>query len=225
MCELGFPLSEIETLLLAKDNKDTVTIRALFTKRRTEIRLEVSRLQEIEAILENRDASLELIYMSMNEPVVKEIAAVRIVGKRGYGTYGETITRLINDICAQLFSGENQRNGMKIAGPFMTLYHDSEYKEKDADIECAVPITGRCMISDPSVEIRTLSRGKCLTLIYKGPYAGLHEAWSRIGAYAEEREFSIAGPPRERYLNDPSAVEESELLTELQIPLDPVQPG
>jgi len=225
LCELGFPLSEIETLLRAKDNDDTGTIRALFTKRRTEIRLEVSRLQEIEAILENRDASLELIYMSMNEPVVKDIAAVRIVGKRGTGTYSETITRLINDICGQLFSEENQRTGVKIAGPFMTLYHDSEYKEKDADMECAVPITGRCSISDPSVGIRTLAGGKCLTLIYKGPYAGLHEAWSRIGAYAEEQEFSIAGPYRELYLNDPSVVAENELLTELQIPVDPVLHG
>jgi effector-binding domain-containing protein len=225
LCELGFPLTEIETILMAKENNDTGTIRALFTKRRTEIRLEVSRLQEIEAILEDRDASLELIYMSMNEPVVKEIAAVRIVGKRGTGIYSETITRLIHDVCGQLFSEVNQRNGVKIAGPFMTLYHDTEYREKDADIECAVPITGRCSISDPSVRIRTLAGGKCLTLIYKGPYAGLHEAWSGIGAYAEERKFSIAGPHRELYLNDPSAVEESELLTELQIPLDPVLHG
>lgn len=222
LCELGFPLAEIEALLLAKDQNDTGAIRALFTKRRTEIRSEVSRLQEIEAILEDRDASLELIYMSMNEPVVKDIAAVRIVGKRGTGMYSETITRLIHDICGKLFSEENQRNGVKIAGPFMTLYHDSEYRENDADMECAVPITGRCAIHDPSVRIRTLAGGRCLTLIYKGPYAGLHEAWSRIGAYAQEREFSIAGPHRELYLNDPSAVEESELLTELQIPLDPV---
>jgi effector-binding domain-containing protein len=204
LCELGFPLTEIETLLLAKENNDTGTIRALFSKRMTEIRSEVSRLQEIEVILENRDASLELIYMSMNEPVVKDIAAVRIVGKRGTGTYSETITRLMNDLCGQLFSEENARNGLKIAGPFMTLYHDCEYKENDADMECAVPITGRCTISDPAIDIRTMPGGKCLTLIYKGPYTGLHEAWSRIGACTEEREFSITGPHRELYLNDPS---------------------
>jgi len=119
LCELGFPLNEIELLLLAKEKNDTGTIRALFSKRRMEIRSEVSRLQEIEVILENRDASLELIYMSMNEPVVKDIAAVRIVGKRGTGTYSETITRLMNDLCGQLFSEENARNGLKIAGPFM----------------------------------------------------------------------------------------------------------
>jgi effector-binding domain-containing protein len=225
LCELGFPLTEIETLLLAKENNDPGTIRALFSKRRTEIRSEVIRLQEIEAILENRDASLELIYMSMNEPVVKDSAAVRIVGKRGTGTYSETITRLIQDLCTQLFSEENQRNGLKIAGPFMTLYHDSDYKDREADMECAVPITGRCTISDPSIEIRTMPGGKCLTLIYHGPYSGLHEAWSRIGTCAEEREFSITGPYRELYLNDPGVVADHELLTELQIPLDPARHG
>jgi len=67
--------------------------------------------------------------------------------------------------------------------------------------------------------------GKCLTLIYKGPYTGLHEAWSRIGTCAEERKFSITGPHRELYLNDPSVVAAEELLTELQIPIDPFGHG
>jgi len=221
LCELGFPLTEIETLLLAKERNDTGTIRVLFTKRRTEIRSEVNRLQEIEAILENQDSSLELIYMSQNEPLVKEIIPVRIVGKRGNGPYSETITRLMTELCSQLFSEENLKNGLKITGPCMTLYHDGEYKENDADMECVVPITGRCPVCDPSMEIRTLAGGKFLTLIYKGPYTGLHEAWSRIGAYAEEHEFLITGPHRELYLNDPGRVAETELLTELQIPIDP----
>lgn len=221
LCELGFSLTEIETLLSAKEKNDTTTIRALFLKRRTEIRSEVNRLQEIEVILENRDASLELIYMSQNEPVVKDLAPVRIVGKRGSGAYSETIPRLMTGLCTQLFSEENVRNGLKIAGPFMTLYHDGEYKEKDADMECVVPVTGRIVLTDPSMECRTLPGGKCLTLIYKGPYTGLDEAWTRIGVYAEEREFFINGPHRELYLNDPCTVAENELLTELQIPIDP----
>jgi effector-binding domain-containing protein len=221
LCELGFPLNEIESLLSAKENNDTGMIQGLFTKRRTEIRSEVSRLQEIEAILENRDASLELIYMSQNEPLIKEIVPLRILGKRGTGTYSETITRLMTGLCTQLSSEENQRNGLKIAGPFMTLYHDCEYKEKDADMECIVPITGRCSVSDPSMEIRTLTGGKFLTLLYKGPYTGLFGAWARIRAFAEERDFVAVGPQREMYLNDPHMVAAEELLTELQIPIDP----
>jgi effector-binding domain-containing protein len=51
------------------------------------------------------------------------------------------------------------------------------------------------------------------------PYTRLHGAWSRIGMYLEEREFTITGPHREVYLSDPDIVPEDELLTELRIPI------
>jgi effector-binding domain-containing protein len=220
LCGIGFSLGEIETILAAKESGDSGTIRELFYKRQGAIRSEVIRLQQIGAVLERSDASLEMLFMSQNEPVVKEIAPQRVLGKCGVGRYSETITVLMKDLCGQLFSEENQRNGLKITGPFMTLYHDAEYRETDATMECAAPITGKIAVSDPAMEVRTLSGGTCLTLIHKGPYTGLHSSWSRIGAYAEEREFLITGPHREVYLSDPCIVGENELLTELQIPID-----
>jgi effector-binding domain-containing protein len=220
LCGLGFSLSEIDVLLTAKAGHDTSTIRDLFGKRRGEIRSEVTRLQQIEAILANEAASLESIYMSLNEPLIKEVPPQRIVGKKGTGPYSETISRLMPDLCSQVSSEENQKNGLRVTGPPMTLYHDHEYREKDATMEVVLPITGRIVLSDPEMEVRTLPGGKVLSLIHKGSYSGLHEAWSRIGAYAEEREFVLTGTHREVYLNDPDTVSEEELLTELQIPVD-----
>jgi len=124
------------------------------------------------------------------------------------------------DLCGQLLSEENQKNGPKVTGPFMTLYHDCEYREKDATMECVAPITGRIALSDPAMEVRILPGGKVLSLIHKGSYNKLHEAWSRIGAYAEEKEYVPNGLHREVYLNDPNIVSEEELLTGLQIPVD-----
>ena len=220
LCSLGFSLCEIDVLLAAKTEQDTSTIRELFEKRKRDIRSEVQRLQQIEAILANEAASLESIYMSLNEPLIKDVPSQRIVAKKGTGPYGETISRLMPQLCSQIFSEENLKNGLKVTGPFMTLYLDCEYREKDATMECAAPITGRIVLSDPEMEVRTLSGGKVLSLIHTGTYAKLHEAWSRIGAYAEEKEFVFNGPHREVYLNDPSVVKEEELLTELQIPVD-----
>jgi effector-binding domain-containing protein len=220
LCSLGFSLCEIDVLLAAKAEQDTVMIKELFDKRRQDIRSEVQRLQQIEAILENEAASLESIYMSLNEPLIKEVPSQRILGKKGTGAYDETICRLMPALCGQIFSEENQKNGLKVTGPFMTLYYDSEYCEKDGTMECAAPITGRIALSDPVMEVRTLPGGKVLSLIHKGSYSKLHEAWSRIGAYAEEREFVSNGLHREVYLNDPNVVSEDELLTELQIPVD-----
>lgn len=216
---IGFPLNEIRMLLSAKDQNDTAVIRTLFEKRRREIRSEVKRLQQIEAILEETDASLEMIYMSMSEPVVKEVAQFRVMSKREKGTYAETISKLINELCAQLFSSENQNTGVKITGPVMTLYHDWEYREKDADIECVVPVAGRIVVNDPASEVKNLPGGTFLSLIYKGPYPAIHEAWTRVYTYADERKFVITGPGREIYLNDPATVPEEELLTEVKVPI------
>jgi effector-binding domain-containing protein len=146
--------------------------------------------------------------------------ARRIVGKKGNGPYSETIYQLMPGLCSQIFSEENQKNGLKVTGPFMTLYYDSEYREKDATVECVAPITGRIVLSDPEMEVRTLPGGKVLSLIHKGSYNTLHEAWSRIGAYAEEREFVPNGLHREVYLSDPNLVSEKDLLTKLQIPVE-----
>jgi effector-binding domain-containing protein len=228
LCGLGFPLGEIDRLLVAKDTHDTATIRELFSKRRREIRSEVHRLQHIEEILENEDTSLDLMYMTQNEPLIKDVPSQRIVGKKGTGSYSETISRLMSDLCGQIFSCENQKNGLHVTGPFMTLYYDCEYREKDAMMECAAPISGRMVLSDPVMDVRTLPGGKCLTLIHKGPYANLHKAWSRIGAYAEQHNFVSTGLHREVYLNDPNDVSDEELLTELQIlqiPVEAAAPG
>lgn len=220
LCSLGFSLCDIDVLLTAKEEQDSATVRELFAKRRGEIRSEVSRLQQIEAILADGEASLESIYMSLSEPLIKEVPPQRIVGKKGTGPYGETISRLMPELCSQVSSEENRKNGLRVTGPPMTLYHDNEYREKDATMEVVLPIAGRIVLSDPDMEVRTLPGGNVLSLIHKGSYSGLHEAWSRIGAYAEEREFVLTGTHREVYLNDPDTVSEGELLTELQIPVD-----
>ena len=81
-------------------------------------------------MLKNKDK--ELMKMALIEPVIKEAPALRVVSKRDQGSYGETISRLIGELCELLFRPENQRNLVKMTGPVMAVYHDQEYKEKDA---------------------------------------------------------------------------------------------
>ncbi|MDD4132865.1 MAG: MerR family transcriptional regulator [Methanocorpusculum sp.] len=219
LCSIGFSLPDVEVILNARDQQDNGTIRGIFSRRKSEIRSEVSRLQKIEAILEESDVSLEVLYMSHAEPIIKHVTPLRVICKRGRGSYAEVIGRLANDLCSQMDLPENQTPAVKVTGPFMLICHDSEYREKDADIECAIPISGKVVVSDESIGIRTLEGGTMLSLIYKGPYPGIHEAWTRIFAYAEERNFSIIGNGRESYYNEPGKVPDEELLTELQIPV------
>jgi len=219
LCGIGFGLNDIDLLLAAKDRNDILQIRTLFERRRREIRSEVQRLQQIEAILEETDASLEMIYMSQSEPVVKEITPFRVISKREVGNYAETISTLIRELHAEVIAPENRNAGVKITGPIMTLYHDTDYREKDADIECAIPVSGRVVLHDPAMEVKTLPGGRYLSLIYRGPYPAINDAWTRIYTYADEKKIVTGNPGRTLYLNDPNAVKEEDLLTEILIPV------
>jgi len=220
LCTLGFSPAEIGDLLAARDRGEEAAIEHLFAKRRGEIRSEVERLQQIEALLVQQDAPLEVLYMSLSEPVTKELAPMRVLARRGTGSYAETISLFLGSLCKTVALPENVGAGLKVTGPVMTLYHDNEYREKDADMECAIPIAGKVAVKEEEMEIRTIPGGTCLSLVYKGPYSGLHEAWSRVQAGVEKNQFRMAGPGREVYYNDPALVPENELLTELQQPVE-----
>jgi len=103
----------------------------------------------------------------------------------------------------------------------MSLCYDEEYKENDADIECAIPISGRITINDPALEIKTYQRCTVLSYVHKGSYKQLYETYVYLYKYAEEKQLRVTVPNRELYFNDPATVSENELQTEIQIPIIP----
>ena len=50
------------------------------------------------------------------------------------------------ELRGQIFSEENRKNGLGVTGPFMTLYHDSECREKGAIKEYIAPVAGRIIL-------------------------------------------------------------------------------
>ena len=155
--------------------------------------------------------------MSVTEPVIKEIPEIRVVSKRETGTYAATIGKLIREICACVSSPENQRNRVKVTGPIMFLSHDEEYNETDADIEIAIPVSGRISVEDPKMEIKTLPAIRAVSAVYRGPYHGVEAGYNRVFSFASENNLEPFGPSRELYFNDPAKVPEEELMTEVQI--------
>jgi len=80
--------------------------------------------------------------MSITEPVIKDIPAVRALNLRERGVYQEAIPRMIGELLGCVCSEEGRKPAAKVTGPIMFICHDEEYREADADIEVAVPITG-----------------------------------------------------------------------------------
>jgi len=157
--------------------------------------------------------------MSVTEIIIKEIPEMRVISKREKGAFIATIGKLVGEICACVGSPENQRNRIKVTGPIMFLCHDEEYKETGADIEIALPVSGRISVEDPEMKIKTLPAIRALTFVYRGPYMGVEAGYNRIFSYARENNLETLSPSRELYFNDPAEVPEEELMTEVQVPI------
>ena len=112
---------------------------------------------------------------------------------------------------------KNQRNRVKVTGPIMYICHDEEYRETGADIEVALPVSGRISVEDPQMEVKTLPAIKAVSAVYRGPYPEVEAGYNRVISFSKEKNLEPFGPSRELYLNDPAEVPEEELMTEVQI--------
>ncbi|HOT04569.1 MAG TPA: MerR family transcriptional regulator [Methanolinea sp.] len=221
LCTLGFGFAEIGEILSAHDSGDRDAVRALVEKRKNAALSEIARLEKISSLLiENRDFS-ELFSMNVSEPVIKEIPAMKVISGRRTGTYEEVCGGVSSELMAIIFSPENQKNGVAITGPCLSICYDHEYRKTDADIEMAIPIQGMVAVSDPRFAVRTLPAVRVISVVYRGPYEheGLSVAFEKAFGYAAGQGLEPTGPDRQVYLNNPDETPADELLTEVQIPV------
>jgi effector-binding domain-containing protein len=219
LADLGFTVEEIASYFEAEANGDAETVERLLSGRLRDAERELTRLQRVVSLLGNR--SEEMMKTTMSDPVVKNVPRLRVLSKRETGSYDSTIGKLIVDLMRVLYAPENQRNFVKMVGPMMTIYHDEDYREEGADIEVAVPVTGKVVLEDPAVEVRNLEPVKVVSLVHRGSYETIGQAYQRLHGYISEKGLEIAGPMRDLYLNDPNTVAPDEIMTEVQAPIKP----
>ena len=221
LCTLGFGLAEIHAILSALATGDGGTVQSLIDKRHRQTTREIGRLEKIRSLLmEGRDFT-ELFAMNVSEPVIKEIPALRVISGRKTGTYESVCSGVSEALYAILFSPANQKNGVRVTGPCISLCYDQEYRETDADIEMAVPVHGPVANNDPAYSVRTLPAVRVISVVYRGPYEheGFSVAFERAFRFAAEQGLETGGPDRQVYLTNPDETPPEELLTEVQIPV------
>lgn len=217
LVDLGFPLAAVNEVILAKEDGDEERFMDLIRKQREKVLSEIERLHSIDHLLQRQEK--ELFSMLLAEPKFKDIEPLRVLSVRDKGEYGEVITRMIGQLCQFIGSHQTGSDQVSITGPFTTIYHDGEYREFDADVEVAVPVTGRLPDHIPGIVVRTLPGGRFASAIHKGPYQDVHESWGKLYEWTANQGVTPGTPCRDQYLNDPDEVPEEELLTELLIPV------
>lgn len=221
LSKLGFGLSDISLILKAPEQENgKKIINEIFSKNLAETQLEIQRLKKIEELLiENK--SIEELYLRTTEPIIKEVPQMRVISKRGMGDYGHTIGKLMGELMEQIHKPDNQRIFVSITGAPMFIAHDPGYVEINADIEVAIPISGRITV-DEGFEVKILSAGKIISVLYTGSYNGVGEAYNRAFELCVKNGYNIRDNTREIYMNSPAETPENELLTEIQIPIEEV---
>ncbi|UUX93082.1 MerR family transcriptional regulator [Methanoplanus endosymbiosus] len=221
LSNLGFSLSDISDLLQALDDNDDESVRKIITKYHSKTMKEIKRLEKIESILKENKEFMELFKMNVSEPVIKDVPAMRVISCRRIGSYEEVCSEVSENLIKIIFNPANQKEGVKITGPFITICYDGEYRETDADIEMAVPVQGQIAIDEDGYQIRNLRPCRVISVIYKGPYEheGFSAAYNAAFKIATEKGLETIGPERQIYLNNPDETTPEELLTEIQIPV------
>lgn len=218
LSNMGFSLDDTAAILDAR-GRSSASVQALLKTRLRETRNEIRRLVMVERVLSSDDPFQELFTVELENLTIKEIPPIRAMTIRGEGPYGEVLTSLIEQICAEIFSPENLRNNVKATGPISSVYIGEDCDETGGLVEVALPVSGSVTISNPAITTRTLPAVTAVTVVYRGPYQNLGMAHKKMFDYLQENNLTGAGPARELYLNDPAETPEEELLTEIQYPI------
>ncbi len=213
---MGLSLEEVAKLI--SNDLTTNQMRDILILRKGELRQRVNedqgRLELVEKLLKQieEEGTMPDYHITTKKIEPQLVASIRDV----LPTYGE-IGRLYREIFEYL----GKKMVFKPAGPVMMIGHDDEYKEKDVDVEVAVPIDKKISGSDrvKVYELPSLDHAACI--IHKGRYENIGEAYNALMAWIESNGYQISGPDRELYFTDPSKVKDpADNVTEIQFPVE-----
>jgi effector-binding domain-containing protein len=216
MKELGLSLEEIGLILLGNFSPEK-TMDLLRIKHQETL----ARLQEEEVRLKKVEEWLRKVekegIMPVYDVILKKIEAQRVVSVRDtIPSYGD-IGTLFNELCSYV-----GRQRVNFGGSPMALYYDHEYREKNVDVEVAIPLNGTIPVTKRIVikELPGIEQAACL--IHNGPYEKFNQAYKALMTWVEKNSYQIVGPNREVYLKGPGQGEPSSFITEIQVPVKKV---
>ncbi|MEW6143010.1 MAG: MerR family transcriptional regulator [Chloroflexota bacterium] len=213
--ELGLSLEEVA--VLAAEDLPQARITELLQAKQTELRQRLnedhSRLAQLEQLLNAiaKEGTMPAYDITLKKLDAQKVACVRAI----IPTYSD-IPKLFDELFGQI-----GRFQSKFAGAPVALYHDLEFKERDADVEIAMPIRGDITVTGrlKMHELPAVASAACT--IHKGSFDQVGDAYKALMSWIEANRYQMAGPAREVYLQGPGpGVDPSSYVTEIQLPVE-----
>jgi DNA-binding transcriptional MerR regulator len=217
--DLGLSLDQIQRIL--RDNVSTDEIQGMLLLKKVEIeqqlQAEMHRVRRIESRLQSiRNAEA-------NKPlnvVIKSIDAQPALSVRAKMESFEFVLGFLEQIYAAL----PDKSGLSFI-----MCHDDEIVERDMDLEVGHYIEAKAHPPVPlsnglHLTFRELPAAETMaTTVVKGALETIHTGYREIGAWVDANGYRLAGVPREIRLQAPQAVDGSDLITEIQFPVEIIQ--
>ena len=206
---MGLSTREIKLILSGHD------ATAILHKRKAELMDELSegtsQLSRIEFILQGENV------MSYSA-TIKDLPECIVYSKKmtipSYSAYFQVIPKIGEAI-------EKKYPDLKCAVPeyCFVIYLDGEHKEENINIEFCEAVEKKYPDFE-DIKFKTIKAAKVVSVMHKGAYSKLGEAYAFILKWIEESGYVASDNPRESYIDGIWNKEnEDDWLTELQIPI------
>ena len=212
---LGLSLAQVASLL--DGNLPPAQIRGMLRLKQADLQQQVQEEQERLARVEWRLRQIEQEgTMSTQEVVIKKVPALPVASVRDVIPTYSDISQLYGEIFAHL-----GRHRISPAGPPLSVYYDEEYRERDVDVEAAVPVAGPVPPGD-RITVRELPAVEEMAcIVHLGSYDTIGEAYNWLMTWIEANSYCLCGPNREVYVQGPEpGSDPSTYVTEVQIPVE-----
>ncbi len=213
--DLGFNVSEIATALAGWDD---AAITKLLDGRRAEIQDAISAEQDKLLRIEQAKSDILKEKIAINCNVtIKSIPAYLVFSLRRVVPDYYSEGRLWKELSAYA-----REHNIPVAYDTFTIYHDTDYREKNVDIEICAPVA-KLGESAGGFTFRTTSAVPIMacSMVY-GPFENIAGAFLAIADWlGEHGQYEMAGESRQMVHRGPWNEESPDkYLTEIQIPLN-----
>jgi DNA-binding transcriptional MerR regulator len=215
--DFGFNVSEIAVAL---DKWDDKYITALLDGRR----------RDIENIIKTEQDKLSKIELAKKDIMQKKIAVNYNVSIKSIPSYQVlSLRRIVPDYYAEgllwkEMSAFTDKNNIPISSNTFTIYHDSDYKEKDVDIEICASVAQTGANINNFIYRKTEAVPIMASTMVYGPFENIAGAYIACADWLDgHSQYNITGQSRQ-IVHRGQWNEESpdKYLTEIQIPLSKI---
>jgi DNA-binding transcriptional MerR regulator len=218
MKDMGLSLEQIALLLDKELTPDQ--IRGMLRLKQVELRQQLvegqARLARIEAWLQ---AFEQEVTMPAYDVVLKKVAPLQVAQVRGVAPsmeqIGPTLDRLFDQVLGYI-----SQQGVAPVGPGITLYYDTEYRERDISVGACLSFEGYLGDGEEAKVVELPAVETMASVIHYGSFSTMNQAYNAILKWIETNGYHISGPTRELNLEYERGGDQSKFVTEIQFPVE-----